>query len=435
MSGGGGQPQQSPPRAGLALALLFAINLLNYLDRYVLSGVLPLLQKAFPDTNKATFGFLANAFLWVYMIVSPIFGRLGDRVPRKILIGIGVQLWSIATAAGGFAKTYTQLFVSRMFVGVGEAAYGTAAPTVISDLYPRDRRGWALSIFYIAIPVGSALGYVLGGVIGSAMGWRAAFFIVGVPGLLAGFFTYMMREPKRGGSEGVSDEQLSAYLARKVGLREILALFRNKSYVVNTLAMAAFTFAIGGISYWMPEYLHSSRNLPLAKGNTIFGGITVVAGLLGTLIGGTLADRLNKRFRGSYFSVSGVGMLLAVPAFYVALVSQTPAVYWTMFFIVELMLFLNTGPSNTIIVNVTEPSLRTTAFAINVFLIHLLGDAASPTVLGAIADKSDLGVAFRSLTAVVALSGILWVIGSRFYMADTDRVAATIGDAKKDADD
>ena len=173
----------------------------------------------------------------------------------------------------------------------------------------------------------------------------------------------------------------------------------------------------------------------------LLAGVTIVAWAALTMRWDWLPRYTEKLIAGAgttlwlLFLTSAIGMLLAVPAFYVALVSQTPAVYWTMFFIVELMLFLNTGPSNTIIVNVTEPSLRTTAFAINVFLIHLLGDAASPTVLGAIADKSDLGVAFRSLTAVVALSGILWVIGSRFYMADTDRVAATIGDAKKDADD
>jgi predicted MFS family arabinose efflux permease len=309
-----------------------------------------------------------------------------------------------------------------MFVGVGEAAYGTTAPTIISDLFVKQRRGSALSLFYVAIPVGSALGYVFGGLIGPPLGWRAAFFVVGLPGLLVGALAYRMAEPRRGASEEVAADELERYLERKVGWRDYLTLLGNRSYLLNTAGMTAFTYAIGGISYWIPTFLAQERGLSLARANLMFGGITVVCGIVGTLAGGRLADRLAPRLPGAYFLVSGLGMLLAFPLFYLALRSQQPAVYWVGFAATELLLFLNTGPSNTVLVNVTAPRIRTTAFAINVLLIHALGDAISPVVMGAIADRSDLASAFRSTTLVVALSGVLWTVGTRFYRRDSERV-------------
>jgi len=409
------------PGAALTLALLFAINLLNYIDRYVLPGVLPLVEKHF-GVSKERLGWLAPAFLVVYMLTSPAFGLLGDRRPRRLLIGAGVQLWSLATAAAGLARSFGELLVSRMLVGVGEAAYGTTAPTVISDLYPQRSRGRALALFYVAIPVGSALGYVLGGAIGSASSWRAAFWIVGLPGLLVGLLAYWMREPVRGASEGVEEQQLRRYLARKVRLADYLGLLRNRSYLLNTLGMTAYTYAVGGISYWMPTYLNQQRRLPLAAASFRFGLVTVGTGIAGTLGGSWLAERLARRLRGAYFLVSGAGMLAAALPFYLAVTSERPAVYWPALILAELFLFVNTGPSNTVIVNVTAPALRTTAFAANILVIHALGDVLSPVVMGRIADRADLGTAFLSTLAVVVLSGLAWLAGTPWLGRDSDRV-------------
>jgi MFS family permease len=408
--------------ARTALALLFAINLLNYIDRYVLAGVLPLVEKEFAGISKQRLGWLAPAFLVVYMLTSPIFGVLGDRKPRRLLVGLGVQLWSLATAGAGMARSFWQLFQTRMLVGVGEAAYGTTAPTIISDLYPRSARGRALSLFYVAIPVGSALGYLLGGVLGARFSWRVAFLAVGLPGLLVGFLAYRMREPVRGAQEGVADETLQRYLGHRTRLSQYLRLFRNRSYVLNTLGMTAYTYAIGGISFWMPTYLTQDRGLPLEYANFRFGLVTVATGIAGTLGGGWLADRLAPRMRGAYFLVSGVGMLAAFPAFYVAITSARPALYWPALVLAELLLFLNTGPSNTILANVTPPRLRTGAFAINILVIHALGDVLSPVIMGAVADRSGLTAAFLSTSVVVILSGLLWLLGTPFLGGDTDRV-------------
>jgi MFS family permease len=417
---------RSARAAALALALLCAMNLLNYIDRYLLAGVLPLVEREWPGITKEQLGWLVPAFLIVYMIVSPACGVLGDRVRRKLIAGVGVQLWSLATGAAGLARSFRELFVSRMLVGVGEAAYGTTAPTIISDLYPQARRGRALAIFYVAIPVGSALGYLLGGAIGAHHSWRAAFLVVGLPGLLVGALAYLMREPERGAAEGVERAELDRYLARKPRVRDYLALARNRSFLLNTAGMTAYTYAIGGIAFWMPTFLHQERELALDVASSRFGLVTVATGIAGTLAGGWLADRLARRWRGAYFVVCGLGMLIACPATYLAVSSLRPELYWPALVIAELALFLNTGPSNTVIANVTAPHLRTGAYAINIFVIHALGDVLSPVVMGRIADRASLAAAFLSTTGVIALSGLLWLAGTPFLVADCERVQAEI---------
>lgn len=416
---GGGEIKAAWP----LLLLLFSINLLNYIDRYVLPGVLPLVEEAFPGVTKTHLGLLAPAFLVVYMIASPLFGLLGDRMRRFILVGVGVQIWSLATAAAGMARTFTQLFITRMLVGVGEASYVATAPTIISDLYPLSRRGKMLSYFYVAIPVGSALGYLIGGAVGVAWGWRSAFYVVGLPGLLVGVACYFMPEPVRGGAEAVDADQLERYLERKIGLGDYLGLLRVRSFLINTLGMTAYTYAVGGVSYWMPTYLNQERGLPLEQATFWFGLVTVVAGITGTLAGGALGDRLARRWSGAYFLVSGGGMLLAFPALYAALTLPTPAHYWAALGVAEVCLFLCTGPSNTVLVNVVMPRVRTAAVAFNVLVIHALGDVLSPVIMGRIADGSSLGRAFLSTAGVVVLSGIFWLVGTPFLGRDTARVA------------
>src|SRR5437899_12365 len=199
------KPFTSIAGARLSLALLLAINLFNYIDRYVLAAVEPEIGHEFfalaPD-NPATLektGSLATAFLISYMLTAPIFGWLADRMSRWLLVGVSVILWSLATGASGLAGTFTILLITRLFVGIGEAGYGPSAPTIISDLYPVARRGSVLAWFYAAIPVGSALGYVIGGLVATATGdWRWAFYLVLPPGLVLGAWCFFMRDPPRG---------------------------------------------------------------------------------------------------------------------------------------------------------------------------------------------------------------------------------------------
>ena len=407
----------SPVKSGarLTLGLLVAINLFNYIDRYVLAAVEPNIRAAFfapDDVNAmARTGLLAPAFLLTYMFSAPILGFLADRFSRWLIVGVCVLLWSFATGASGFAATFAALFITRIFVGIGEGGYGPAAPTILSDYFPLQMRGRIMAIFCGAIPVGSALGYVLGGIINHQLGWRAAFYLVAIPGIILGLACFWQKDPRPRTEPGQPKKQ------RGAGKEDYFALLRNRSFVINCLAQTAMTFALGGLAFWMSAYLIFRKQSP-ELATPIFGGITVVAGLLSTLLGGFLADRLQKRFSGSYFLVSGVGMLLAFPLCIAMLYTPFPLA-WVFMFGSVFFVFLNTGPSNAALANVVAPRVRATAFALNILIIHLLGDALSPPLLGAVAGHYDMTMAFLVVSAAMLISGVIWLLGMKYIAADT----------------
>jgi len=405
------------PNARTALFLLLGINLFNYIDRQILAAVEPQIRETFfaadnPNAMALT-GTLATAFLVTYMISAPALGWLADRFSRWVIIGFAVILWSIASGASGLAGTFAILFATRIFVGIGEGGYGPAAPTVLSDLFPLATRGRVLAVFCAAIPVGSALGYVLGGLINQHLGWRWAFYLVTPPGLLLGLLCFTQKDPRvplTGGQRRPRPNR--ADYAR---------LFRTRSYVLNTIAQTAMTFVLGGIAFWIPAYLHY-RNQP-ASGTVLFGAITVVAGLISTLLGGALADGLRKRFPGSYFAVSGIAMLFAFPLFLMMLFTPFPLA-WLFLFGAVFFVFFNIGPSNTAIANVSLPSVRATAFALNILVIHLLGDAAAPPLIGAIAGHFNMKIAFMFVSGVMLVAAVAWLMGIKYLEADTAAVEA-----------
>lgn len=415
-------PSEPRPQSGArtALALLLAINLFNFIDRYILAALEPEIRKTFFAAGdldaKTKTGALATAFLLSYMFAAPIFGRLADRWPRWWIIAGGVTVWSLASGATGLAGSFLVLLLTRVFVGIGEAAYGPAAPTILADLYPVKVRGRVMSIFYVAIPVGGALGYAFAGAVNAHWDWRWAFYLVVPPGVVLGALCLFMREPLRGESSAGPAKQTRSRRA------DYAVLWKTRSYVLNTLACAAMTFAIGGIAFWTPSYVHEFRGVPdLAKVNLIFGGITVLGGLTGTLAGGWAGDRLRARFSGSYFLVSAAGMLIGFP-FIIAMLFVPFPWAWAAIFLAVFFLFFNTGPSNTALANVTHPSLRATAFAVNIFVIHALGDAISPPLMGAIAGRSNMNVAFFVVSLAMLISGTIWLIGAKYLARDTAAV-------------
>jgi MFS family permease len=400
-----------------ALFLLLAINLFNYIDRQVLAALEPNIRASFfaaDDVNAMTMtGLLGDAFFVTYMVSAPILGLLADRFSRWIIIGSAVILWSLASGGSGLAATFAILFATRVCVGIGEGGYGPAAPTILSDLFPIETRGRIMAIFYTAIPVGSALGYVIGGLIGAHLGWRWAFFLVAPPGLLLGLLCFWQRDPR------VAADHLVQKAPRR-SLRDYLNLFRTRSYLINCIAMTLMTFVTGGLGFWAPAYLRF-RNQSPDVGMTIFGLITVVAGLVSTLLGGVVADKLRSRFAGSYFWVSGIGMLIACPFFIATLYIPFPAAWITMF-VAIFFLFLNTGPSNTALANVSLPAVRATAFAANIFVIHAFGDVQAFWLLGYIGGHTNMHVAFLFVSGIILLSGVAWLLGVKYLPPDTAAV-------------
>lgn len=394
--------------ASAALAILTAINFLNYIDRYVPAAVFEPIKRDLHFTD-AQLGWMLSAFMLTYSLTSPLFGRLGDLMTRKYLISAGVALWSFATAGAGLARSFWHMFVPRSLVGIGEASYATLAPTIITDFYGRERRGRALAVFYAAIPVGSALGFVLGGKLAESFGWRAAFFMVGLPGLMFALLALAIREPVRGGSDSGSPR---TELPPPTLAGTYRMLWRNRTYVLVSSGFVAYTFALGGLVGWMPAFLERYDGMTTAQANQTFGAIAVVAGFSGTFFGGFLGDYLLRYTRNSYLWVSGLCMFAGAPISVVALSSREPAVFLPAIFLAEFFLFLNTGPLNAVVLGCVPPQIRATAMAVNIFFIHALGDAISPPVIGMLSDRFGLFRATLVAPVMMLVSGVilLWAI-------------------------
>jgi predicted MFS family arabinose efflux permease len=397
-------------RGRYALAVLLAVNLLNYIDRQALYAVFPLIKTDLHLSDTAL-GFLGSAFMLCYMLTAPLFGWLGDRCNRVRLAAGGLTVWSLATMLSGLTASYRPLLAARSLVGIGEATFGSVSPGLITDFFPRERRGRILSLFFLAIPVGSALGYLLGGMLGQAFGWQRAFLLVGLPGLLLVLPLMLLADPRRCVSPSGMKLQHESVL---VELRTFLA---NRTFVHTTLSMAAMTFAMGGLAQWVPSFLLRSFHLDVARGNTLFGMITVVAGIIGTLAGGWLGDFIQRRSAAGYLHVSTAGFLIGAPMACVAILSRSLTLCLTAIFIAELFLFLNTGPLNTVLVNVVAPGRRAMAFALNIFVIHALGDAVSPAIIGALSDR-------WGLSAALLITPLAVLIAAGFALRAGQHVAA-----------
>jgi len=386
-----------------ALVLLTALNLLNYIDRSVLFAVQPLVQSEFHLTNTQV-GYLTSAFLGFYMIAAPFTGPLADRYSRKMIIILGAVFWSALTLLTAVTHTYWELLVRHTLVGVGEATFVTIAPTFVADLFPENKRGRIFGVFYLAIPVGTAAGYLLGGKLGPHFGWRFPFYIAAVPGFLLALSLLFIPEPPRGQFDSLKETPERG---------SIRGLVHNPAFWMVTLGMSAGTFSLGGIQVWMPTFLSRVRGYSLESANLMFGKIVVVDGILASLAGGWLGDRLLPRMKSSYYFVSAVSMGLGVPVMIVGLFNKgrlmIPAIALAAF-----LLLLNTSPLNTALVNSVGAHIRATAIAVNIFIFHLLGDVPSPTLMGYVADRRSLQAAFILPVIAMAISSAILFYGMRF---------------------
>jgi len=386
-----------------ALITLTALNLVNYVDRSVLNAVQPLVQEEF-HINKTQLGFLSTAFLIFYTIAAPFVGPLADRYSRKIIIALGAFFWSGLTLLTAVTHTYTELLLRHTLVGIGEATFVTIAPTFVADLFSERLRGRIFGVFYLAIPVGFAAGYLLGGHLGPQYGWRFPFYMAAAPGFLLGVAVLFLKEPERGSFDSIPETSERG---------TVLGLARNPAYLTATLGMASMTFSLGGVLVWIPQFLNVERHYSLEAANSIFGVIVVVDGLLASILGGWLGDFLLKRMKGAYYLVSAAGMALGVPFMIVALFTRGPAMVPAIA-VAAFFLLLNTSPLNTAVINSVGAHIRATAIAVNIFIIHFLGDVPSPTMMGWVADRSSLQTSFVLPVIAMTISSAILFYGMKF---------------------
>jgi MFS family permease len=393
----------NPPTrtAWIALAFLSGLNLLNYLDRYVMSGVLTPLQRDL-HLNDAAAGWVASAFMLGYFLSAPLFGYLGDRFPRKYLMLAGVLVWSAATAGSGLAHGFTPLFAIRILVGLGEACFVTMGPSWISDLFPAPRRNTAITLFYVAIPFGSALGFTLGGWFADKGDWRHAFFYAGLPGLLLALGLLLLREPRRGEAD-------HAAVLPKTTLADLFGLLRNRRYHLLVWGYTAQTFSIGAFGIWGPAFLHRVHGLPLGQAATIFGAMLAGSGLVATLLGGLTATRLRKITPAGYVWVMAVSILIALPVCCFALTTGSATYSLVGLGASMFFLFLPTGPVTSEILEIVPIHLRATGVALCTFIMHLFGDWSSPTIVGSLSDwTGSLQKGVLILPVVLMMGAVLW---------------------------
>ncbi|HKC85878.1 MAG TPA: MFS transporter [Blastocatellia bacterium] len=399
----------TPARASYAyyaLAVLTILNLLNYIDRYIFGALIPYIK---PDTGYSDqqLGLVGSAFTIVYTVCSPLFGYLGDRYRRGRLIAVGVAIWSMATAAGGAAASFGQLLAARSVVGVGEADYATIAPGLLSDFFVKARRGLVMSVFFATMPIGAAMGNLMGGHFGSPerLGWRHTLYLVGLPGLLTALAAYAIREPKRGAMDETGPSGDGQAIGFVAGYRTLLT---NRGYLFASFGYAALTFALGALVFWAPEWLKSDKGLSAEEANIVLGLCAAAGGFIGTMSGGVIADRLTKRVRGAFFWVCAASSALAAIPTTIAIVSSSKLVYIVCIFLGVTLAFISNGPVNAVLVNLVPANLRATALGLVVVIIHVFGDAISLTLVGSI--STWLTRARESLPAIAITLGHIFNI-------------------------
>lgn len=384
------------------LFILTGLNLFNYLDRYVVSAVLTPIATEF-KVGDGDLGRINTIFMLGYFVTSPIFGYLGDRASRKWLIASGIFVWSLGTVLTGYATSFAWLLAYRVLVGVGEASYATISPSLISDSYPPARRNNALTIFFVAIPVGAALGNIIGGQIAAHQGWRHAFIWAGIPGLLLALVLLPFAEPRRGQAEGAD--------VTKPQVGDVLNLFRLPAYNLVVWGYTAYTFALGAFGVWGPTFLHRIHGVPNESAATFFGAVLVVAGLLGTMVGGFAATAWQKRNPAGYAWMLGLSVVTATPLATAAFLAGDKTASMACLAAAMFFIFLCTGPVNTLILETVPVNLRASAMAISIFCIHLFGDLWSSEIVGHLSDHwGNLQKAVLILPVALCVAAILWLV-------------------------
>jgi len=433
-----------------ALGILTLVNFLNYIDRQILPSVAPLMAADLHLTDTEI-GAMEAALLLSFTVLAPLFGRLGDRYSRTKLMASAAIIWSIATALTGVMDHFpvlpgsvrihlplvqftlelsgvaVVLCLVRAIVGVGESSYSTITPSLIADYFPPERRATALGVFQAAIPMGFALGYVIGVVLAHFFGWRMAFMIVGLPGLLTAWFVWRLREPVRGASEHKEQntnnqedvEQgpiTQTDLVHESWLRTSWRILRTRDWLLSTAGYTALTFVLGAFGTWATILLVRDKGLTVTEAGITLGLVSLFAGAAGTFGGGWLADRLITKKESAYFLICAASSALGIIPVFVVLAANNPWIFVPAIFLAVLFLFINNAPFHAILINSVPPLVRATAVALNIVIIHIMGDVISRFGVGVLSDSIQAG----------HLSFISWIARSLGIEAQRQHLTAAL---------
>jgi len=399
---------------------MVGINFLNYMDRYVGAVVAPLVKKEF-DLSDGQIGLLGSAFLLVYAVAAVPFGYWADRGIRRTVIGIGVTIWSVATLFTGFSRNFLQLFVSRAVLGIGEASYYPAGTSLMSDYFPKDQRGRVMSIWTAGSTLGIAVGFAGGGYIADKFGWRNAFFFAAVPGILFAILAFAMREPLRG---SVEERGPAVKQTKDATLRTFLGLLRIPTLRATILSQTVLFFVLASNAFWLPTLLQRRFDVSLSQAGLISGGVLVLGGLIGTLAGGWIADRLGRSHPAAYLQVGIAGFLIGAVFIVISLLAPLNIgpipIFIPAFLIAVICLYLYSGPFTAVSQNVVSPALRASSVTMLLFVAHVFGDSHSTSDIGFLSDRIGLQAALLVTSpTLLVVAAIIAATGLRSIRPDT----------------
>lgn len=448
-----------PKYSYYALGVLTLVNFLNYIDRQILPTVAPLMAKDLNLTDTEI-GMMEAVLLLSFTVLAPLFGRLGDKYSRTKLMAAAAVIWSVATAFTGFADklplwtpaiSFTlplvQLTIAlssiavllcmiRVVVGVGESSYTTMTPSLLADYFPPKKRGTALGVFQAAIPLGFALGYVIGALLAYYFGWRRSFMIVGIPGIFAAILVWKLNEPKRGATDidphhpHNKQAETSTEINRESFLKTCLRILTTRDWIISTAGYTALTFVLGAFATWAIILLSREKGMSETKAGITLGIVTLTAGAIGTFGGGWIADRVARKRENGYYLICTLSCLLGIVPAFLSLVTQNPYFYIPSMFFAVLFLFLNNAPFHAILINSTPSNIRATSIALNIVIIHICGDVISRfgvgvmsdslkegklAILGSFANLFGVNSTEQHLTAALMVSPIALIIATLFF--------------------
>lgn len=440
-----------------ALAVLTLVNLLNYVDRQVLPSVAYYMsQDPQLRLTDSEIGYMETALLLSFTVFAPLFGRLGDRYPRAKLMASAAVIWSFATALTGISDRFAfipglnfnvpivhwaitmsgaalALCLVRAIVGVGESAYSTITPSLIADYFPPQRRATALGIFQAAIPLGFALGFVIGGILAKFFGWRIAFMTVSVPGLITAVIVWRLKEPRRGATD-LHETKATALAESKTTSMEITQatedaasslsfnesswhtawrILSTRDWLLSTAGYTALTFVLGAFATWATLLLIRDKGMSETSAPIALGVIILLGGALGTFGGGWVADRVSAGKSRRYFVLCALGTFLGIIPTLVALSASNHYIYLPAIFIAVTLLFVNNAPFHALLLQSVPAHVRAMAVALNIVVIHTFGDAISRSAVGILSDALKAG----RFNALVALANLLGIDASRQHLS------------------
>lgn len=406
--------------AYFAFSLLFLLYMFDYIDRLIIVSLFPFI-KAEWGISDTQCGLLVSAVYWSILLFSFPASILVDRWSRKKAIGLMSILWSIATFMCLLTRNFKQLFIARVAIGVGEAGYAPGGTALISALFPSEKRARMLGIWNASIPLGSAIGIALGGIIAEYIGWRHAFGIVALPGLIFAILFFRVKDYQTIDLVKTSENNGSGHTTKMLLRDIIMTLLAKKSLIFNNLAFAANVFVTTALLSWMPTYFHRWHDLPMSQAGPKSGLIMFLA-IIGAPLGGYISDKWMQRSAKARMRLPAVSSLVSSLLLFAAFAYLQGGQQYIVLLIMGITIIMFVPAAVSVTQDVVHPGLRAISLSINIIVQHTLGSPLGPLFVGAISDAANLAVGLKMLSAFLLLAAILFFIGSFFYENDIRNV-------------